>query len=498
MNGNIPRKEWNIIVLLLLSTLVVFIAGTGGHLYSGDEEVNYVLAESIYHFHQFSLNNETSYSRAYTAYYDVTLFCRGHLSGSHGGRCYSWFGITEPVLAIPFIALAEFTGITPWMFVEILFYPIVTSVTCALIYLMGLKLGYSRKVSVLLAFVYGFSTFALPYSKFFNDGPLQVLFVVGAVLFLIGSRQSLVQAGTLVGFAVLTRIATVVIIPPIIVYVIWRNRHSVVRVLHFLLPICVALAVFAGYNFVRFGSLTDFGQGYSQSIGAYSATCQGIQRLLISPGVGLIYYFPLVLLVPYGAYRLFLTRASEVLLFASFFIVSLVSSGSYCLVNFGFGSYNWIGWGHWGPRYLMGALPFLVLMLGKCITENSIRGALRLTFYALFAVGVFVNALGELVWFQVGFALVWGKFGSEWIPHALWQPEYSPIWEHFKVALGFVRDSQEIYPTNFGFGSITHQAYDPLLVNAFGPGIALLIVALPLALLLYLLKRALHQSQTAR
>ena len=66
--------------------------------------------------------------------------------------------------------------------------------------------------------------------------------------------------------------------------------------------------------------------------------------------------------------------------------------------------------------------------------------------------------LGELVFYLVGFSLVWGT--PNWIPLALWNPRYSPIFEHFRVVFGLVRNVQ----TDFFIGMITHQPYDPLII----------------------------------
>jgi hypothetical protein len=471
-------NDKTVALLIFLISLSLFVASAGGHLYSVDEVTNYILAESILHFHSLALSPHSRYALTY----NVDLFQLPCRRGSTvNGTFYSCFGLAEPFLAVPFIALAEIIGVTPWIFVEATFNPLITALTCAIIYLSARKLEYSARVSAVLPFVYGFASFALPYSKFFNDGPLRALFLLASVYFLLPKRD-VVLSGAMLGFAILTRVETLVLVPLILVYVVVKSKRRVLAAVEFLAPVLFACLVFGFYNFVRFGSFVDFGKhsGSALKSASYliydSQLSTGIPGLLVSPGVGLLYYFPLALLVPLAAYWFIKRHRDEGLLFSSLFIVPLLVYGSV-------GSFH--GWGYWGPRFLLASVPFLVLLLAEAIRSNSIK--LRYTTLALALIGVFVNMLGVLVYFQVGFSQVWSQFGADWIPYALWRPEYSPIYEHLKVVIGLVTN----YQTDFGAGKVTRKPFDLLWPSILGPELFLTIVSLWEASLFYWLFRVL-------
>src|SRR5581483_9052067 len=96
--------------------------------------------------------------------------------------------------------------------------PIVTSLTCVLVFLFGIRLGYPVRVAQLVALAYGLSTLAWPYSKYFFREPLGALWLLLAVYAAVTSRRCPglgwpCLAGFAAVLAVGTKIAAVAALP---------------------------------------------------------------------------------------------------------------------------------------------------------------------------------------------------------------------------------------------------------------------------------------------
>jgi hypothetical protein len=57
-------------------------------------------------------------------------------------------------------------------------------------------------------------------------------------------------------------------------------------------------------NYMTFGSFTEFGYGFFASLATHDGW-KGLIGLLISPGAGLLFYFPIAILRPLGAWYMY-------------------------------------------------------------------------------------------------------------------------------------------------------------------------------------------------
>jgi len=438
-------------LVLFFFCFIVFFVGVGGHLYSGDEVVNYLLTESIFLRLRLDISPDLPYAKSFDVDFNQlprTLFA---------GKFYSWYGLLQPAVAIPLYTAANTIGFDPWILTEILFYPTVTALTCVLICKCGRKLGYSERVSAALAFVYGFASFAWPYSKFFNDFPLATLMILASVSNAIDGREQATRrmmSGLFGGLAFLTRRETALLIPAFLIYYRLR-KEKVNHIVAYVAPLFVGGAVYGYYNYVRFGSAFDFGLGYHQTLAAYRLPLLGMLGLLTSPGVGLVFYFPLLILTLALFPRFYRKHRKEAVLFALIFAIELVFYGSY---------ENWHGWGYWGPRYLLISLPFLVLPLGEGLAASRDSLRWKYAIATLAFLGGLVNLLGVLIYFQVGFAVVWSKLGSDWWEYALWRFEYCPIAVHLGILMGLLSPVQ----FDIGIGEISPGKFDLFWLSRVG------------------------------
>jgi hypothetical protein len=160
--------------------------------------------------------------------------------------------------------------------------------------------------------------------------------------------------------------------------------------------------------------------------------------LLVSPGAGLFFYFPLAILLPFGIKYMYKDHKALFLLFAYILVINWLDVGT---LSFGFEPYAWSGHIAWGPRYLVPVLPFIVLILGSILPhlKKNKNPVLKASFVALCAAGFFINLLAVLVWFQYGIIYGWqeeqlAQFDDN-MEIMTWQPLYSPIVLHLKSLL---------------------------------------------------------------
>ncbi len=297
---------------------------------------------------------------------------------------HSPYGLTLSLVAIPFYLggslathLLHFSGDFPIKAVVSLTNALVTALTCALLVVLAQHLAVGRRASLVLALVYGTCTLAWPYAKTFFSEPLVALLLLVAFWALLHLREESAvvrgrRAGTApgwaavaaaaLGLAVLTRETTVIVLPVFAWYMVAVTRgHPARRRLILVggLTLAVCLALVAAWNTERFGSLTA--TGYTGRLWTL-AVWPGLYGLLIGPYKGLLVYVPLTFVAIAGWPRFYRAWPREALLCAGTFVIYLVVHAAYI---------DWPGGGNWGPRFLVPALPFLLLAVPFVWTRSA-------------------------------------------------------------------------------------------------------------------------------
>jgi hypothetical protein len=303
--------------------------------------------------------------------------------GSFGpdGELYSRKGLGMTLLALPLVWLARLWPGLGLAQTALLLNPLLTAWTGGLLYLAVIRLGWSRFAAIATALAYGLATLAWPYTQTFFSDTMAGWGLFAASYWLLAFQQDkhkhiLFWAGLAWGLAYLSRSINLVTLP---VYGLalaavlaegrglgigdWRlgrrvpNPQSPVpnpqfrEWILFASPILAAGIVSLWWNWLRFGSPLD--SGYAPSEAFNGDWLFGLAGLLVSPGRGLLWYSPVLLLVPLGV-GWFLRRARWLL---------LSSAGVALLYWLLYAKwYMWHGGYSWGPRFLVPVLPFLMLM----------------------------------------------------------------------------------------------------------------------------------------
>ncbi|MBI3958455.1 MAG: hypothetical protein HY328_06570 [Chloroflexi bacterium] len=317
------------------------------------------------------------------------LLWMGLQQGSFGpdGELYSRKGLGMTLLALPLVWLARLWPAVGLTQTALLLNPLLTAWTGGLLYLAVVRLGWSRFAGIATALAYGLATLAWPYTQTFFSDPLAGWGLFAALYWLLAFQQEkhkhiLVWAGLAWGLAYLSRSINLVTLP---VYGLalaallaeekgtatgdWRlgTRLPARRLLFavrrslvadhlrewilFASPILAAGLLSLWWNWLRFGNLLD--SGYVESEVFNGDWLFGLVGLLVSPGRGILWYSPVLLLVPLGI-GWFWRRGRWL----------LISSGVVALLYWLLYAkwYMWHGGYSWGPRFLVPVLPFLMLV----------------------------------------------------------------------------------------------------------------------------------------
>lgn len=381
------------------------------------------------------------------------------------GRHYSKNHAGQAVIALPIVALGEgaarLSGLSEprqrlmARAVASGCNAIVVALLAGAIVTLAVRLGASPAAAAGAAAGAVFTTPLWVYGKSFMAEPLQalglLLAVVGAALACEATARPAAdrrRAAWLSATGVLIALsAKASMCLPLLAGVaatgVWRERAALRPLAAFALALIGHLA----YNHARFGDPLQSGYGAQASLAAFSTPLLvGLHGLLFSSGKGLAWFAPLAWLAPWGAAAMLQRRAHRdtpraVAAHAAArgalaaVTVLLVQSATF---------QHWAGDGSWGPRYLVPAVPLLMVLVAFALTGAS--AARRRIAWALAAAGVLVQLGGVGVYYGVQMRVA-GDYpyarpleDPRSLESSHWNPRFSPIAGHWQL---LARDLRE-------------------------------------------------------
>jgi hypothetical protein len=295
-----------------------------------------------------------------------------------------------------------------------------TALTVAVVYMLAISLGSIEKGAWLAAISYGFGTIALAYTRDFYADPLLALLVASGLLFAFKGRPVWMTL-PVAALAVLAKPTGIILGPVLCAYLLWKTRRFWLS----LLPgfgSAIGLAGYFLYNYSRFGNFRTFGQPWKFSIGFVP---QGLAGLLISPGAGLLWFCPCVMLSVVALSQIKTQRLEA-------WTIAALAAASLLLHSLWF---SWDGGWSWGPRLLLPVLPGLVALTG--VLRNGWRKALVLS-----AVLGFLLSAPNLVSFYTRYL---SEANEQGISEAdlLWHPSRSPLLHAWPAAYRQIQDARQ-------------------------------------------------------
>jgi hypothetical protein len=390
------------VTLLILFLFLVYLLLSSLRIGSGDGEVIYQVTRSFSEGRGFVIPPPDPDAVVVDGFGEPIPPDELHGGGPYGawgsdGRYYAQYGVGQSLLAVPFYLLGRgvyrLTGWGTEGFVTraaaMLLNPLALSLLGGALYCLARRLGYERRAAVSVALVVCLATPLLVYSKTFFSEPLVALALSIAVLAaLVGSEGTpggWVNCGAALGVAVLIKPVTLVVAPAFFVFAALRREGRWRALALVACPLALALAGVGSYNLARFGS--PFDTGYRTA--AWNVPVWvGLPGLLLSPGKGLLWYCPPLVLGLMGFVPLARRRPRVAVLLGCV-------SGLYLLVH---SIYNhWHGGGAWGPRLILPVVPLLILSAAEWFQRPPRRVLGRLALALLVVLGFVIQLPAVLV-----------------------------------------------------------------------------------------------------
>jgi hypothetical protein len=236
-----------------------------------------------------------------------------------------------------------------------------------------------------------------------------------------------------------------------------------------LIVLGAVLLLAASTNYIRFGSVTRFGYGNAETLSIHGGW-HGLVGLLISPGKGLVFYFPIAILLPLGFRYMYAKNKGAFIICIYTFLAFWLFFGTSLYPNTKLSeSETWSG-GWWGPRYLVPVLPFTTLTCGTLLEKlKGNKRFLKVSAIIILSIAGFsVNLLGILVWWE--YANVYGNEGLGQDPYAVktWNPYNSFIVKHIGILMSnYVSQVQPVKFSAWSY-SLAPCPYDNYLYCKFG------------------------------
>lgn len=313
------------------------------------------------------------------------------------GRRYGRAGFAQPLLQAPFYAfgwvLDGFRDAPPeyrYRDLALRFYnPFAAALAAAAMFGIVLLTRRSIPWAIAIAAAFTFASIAWPYSKIGMDTTL-MLGVVLSVLAAVVAARSLrplawAATGAAIGLAAASKPYGLLLVVPVLLLLWepWRalDRRARARLALALFGVLLIwLALVAHHNWVRHGSLTDFGTAGYTPTGWAPVNAVGF---LFSPGKGLAFYSPLIVLGLLGLPRLWREQRGFALALVAVVAVGIAVPS---IPNY------WTD-ETWGPRYVVPVAGLLLIPIAWW-TTTRLRA---LVAGGLAAVAVLVQVVGVAV-----------------------------------------------------------------------------------------------------
>ena len=371
------------------------------------------------------------------------------------------------------------------IFLELFYGPLFSALSVLVFFKISRTFSFSIKISLILTLLFAFTTMIWAYSNTSLNVVPEIPFILISYFFFRrfqsnNESKNLLFCGASLGFSYLIRPDAILFAIPLLFLLLFELKiqsQKIKKFLSYSSPLIIAFFVTILMEFVNFG----FYKGYSSPISAITSLNPvnpplAILGLLLSPGVGLFIFSPILLTIFFSFPDFYKKNKKEVILFLSTIILFLIYYGNL---------EYWHGMLSWGARYLLLLTPFMLIPLGATLEKTSNK-IIMISIIFLALLGVIFNlvyVLQDVPWFVWDFAstsnglYALGSFGDSPLGInllTLWTFEYSQLTHSILLAF-----------TNF--------QPDVLLLIVMGPILFLIILAVTITPLSYFLIRSIKK-----
>ena len=345
----------------------------------------------------------TAVARALVNHHSLQPSMGGFHDYLHLSTPYAPYGIGLSLVIAPFYILSKATGHEAMVLSVI--NPMITSATVIIVFAIGRRLGWSRRLAVIGSLTLAISTMVVQYTtELFSEPSVALcigLIVWGMLRWRAGQPYGALMIGLAAAAAAQFRADSVVTVwvglLALPLFVPWRSITRARNLAPLVIPMASSLVGLGAYNYLRWHSFAQFsyhGEGYSTPI------IHGLDGLILSPNKGLFLFSPIALLGLVGLFVLVRTDRAIGVMFLLLIIPRLLF-----FARWG----DWEGGISWGPRFLEPVVLLMVISAVEVLHRTSgaaVVGVLaRVSFGVLCIVGLAVSYLSVRVpyeqWEQV-------------------------------------------------------------------------------------------------
>jgi len=421
----ITRGDRLVALSVFLVLLAAFTATFSGLPDNPDSEVEFQTTSALARKGTFAIGG--------TPEADAILEHNFNIKKGRPGReneYFSWFGVGQALVALPFYYVGsglerlfpEFEQrhleTTAYGFPRSEYFqhlvvgwrnPLLTALTGALVVFVSRHIGTKRRYAWIVGLTYGLCTFAWPQARSTLSGVQATFFLFFGFLMLLRTAEDIARYqrprpfapllfGVCLGMTFLTR---AILAPAVLVLSVafvwalfrgWKRTHRQGMPLRELamgfVPALGFLGFFLWINHARFGDPFETGYGPAgQYFGGHPG--EGLFYLLVSPGAGLLWMAPGVMLAFFWFQRQF--DRSNLRLFAMLCALCTSVALPTALLT------GWHGAHTYGPRYLLPLLPFLWIGVGPALDALHQNPAGSFIAKCTLALGLLTSLPGVLV-----------------------------------------------------------------------------------------------------
>lgn len=322
----------------------------------------------------------------------------------NSGTYYSALAPGASFLSLPFTGLGfaldgGFNLFGNAMLLSELYVAFCNAVAAYFVFRLG-SLYFTQRTSAFVAFAYALSTITWPYATYFFESDVSAMLDLIAVFLAVRMARArsarLVEAipcGAALGAAFTVDYINFVFVPVISAFLLYSFRGrltGLVKGLGGLLATSALGAVLLGvYDQAAFGNpLVTSEQLYDHTTSVFQSfsypLLSGLYLDLLSPLRGVFLYCPVLVAGVAGCFYFWRRRETrgECVLLVACFLAILIPYSMW---------YNAEGGEGFGPRFLIPAIPFLLLPAGFAVEAGE--RAVRALAYLLYGVGVVFNGI---------------------------------------------------------------------------------------------------------
>lgn len=372
------RQDRTIAIALFFGVLAIYVAVTPGTVYAYDANAMFAVTKNI------------------VDHGSLRTTGTGFVDSFRQSTPYSPYGIAVSVLAVPAYALSKVIGNE--MLLVSMVNPILMALAVVVVFWIARALGWHRIHGLVAAVGFGICTMALQSTTELFSEPGVTLCVVVMVLAIIrwgqGWRFAPLWLGLASAAAIQFRSDSIITVwiglLALPLFVPWSQLWNRRALLFAGIPMVLSVAFLLWYNDLRFHKFVV--SAYGQGGGFTTPLLGGLHGFLLDPGKSIFLFNPLLILGAVGVVALFFRNRPVAALFVLLIVPRLLFFS------------KWSSWGGgwcWGPRFLLPAVPLLVLAaveLLRVFDRRSVAGIfVRATALVLAIVSLGINYLSVRV-----------------------------------------------------------------------------------------------------